>query len=358
MNNNITAYPTIEEFVTIINENIDQPNADLDLSKIGVNGMFVKDSMEDYLNKKGVSSSIIAKVPISAKAAKYEYDKQEDESKEVIKDFESLGTLIHEAFLEPELFEKVKTEPNADLRTTNGTKEMVKFYISLRNPKPSYRGISKMGIKELRTILNAERMICKHTIVTESQKYIIEEIKKNYYTYGGGIIPQILKGSICETSVYTREKEDGIEYPFEEKIRPDSFNLKENIGVDVIISLKSTSAKSFEEFKTQAKTLNYGLKEGFYQRVMSYVTGRQFATVMIGLQTTPPYDVFLLLWNKETIEIVTKEAQYYLDILKDSFDRNIFHGMESKAEQGNRGIIDFDLYENYVPELPYFSIDN
>lgn len=347
-------YPTIEEFIALINENANKPPIEIDLEKLGINGVFVKNSMEEYLSKKGVNSSIIAKVLISAKAAKYEYDNQEDEVKEIAKDFESLGTLIHESLLEPELFEKVKTEPLADLRTTDGTREMVKFYCSLRTPKPSYRGISKMGIKELREILKTERLICKHTIVTQPQKFIIEEIKRNYYEYGGGIIPQILKGASCETSIYTQEPE----LLFEEKIRPDSFNTAENIGVDAIISIKSTSAKSLEEFKTQAKSLKYGLKEGFYHRVFSHVTGRNPVTIMIGVQTTPPYDVFLLFWNAETMEVVTKEANYYLEILNDSFEKGNFQGLESKAEEGNRGVIEFDLYPDYVPELPYFAINN
>lgn len=350
----LNTYPTIEEFIALINENASKPPIDIDLEKLGVNGVFVKNSMEEYLSKKGVSSSIVAKVLISTKAAKYEYDNQEDEVKEVTKDFQDLGTLIHESLLEPELFEKVKTEPNADLRTTEGTREMVKFYIGLRTPKPTYRGISKMGIKDLRAILKAERLICKHTIVTEPQKYIIEEIKKNYYEYGGGIIPQILKGAKCENSIYTQEPE----LLFEEKIRPDSFNIAENIGANVIVSLKSTSARSLEEFKTQAKSLKYGLKEGLYKRVMDYVTGRNFITVMIGLQTTPPYDVFLLFWNAQTMDVVTKEAGYYLEILNDAFVNGNFLGMESKAEEGNRGVIEFDLYGDYIPELPTYAINN
>ena len=254
-----TSNPTVQDFIARIAENSEKQPVEIDLFELGVNGEFVRDTMEEYLSKKCMSSSALAKTTISAKAVKYEYDNQIDEAKMHIKEFEALGSLIHQALLEPELFKKVKTEPRADLRTSEGTREMIKFYLSLRNPKPTYKGISKMKIKELRSILRDEKLICKYNIVTESQKHIIEEIKKNYFTYGGGIIPMIMKGAVCETSVYTHE--DGLLFP--EKIRPDFFNIEENIGVNVIGSLKSTSAKSLEEFTAQARSLKYGLKEGF-----------------------------------------------------------------------------------------------
>lgn len=346
------AYPTTKEFISEIERNSENPTVEVDLFELGENGDFVNEPMQDYLRRNAMSSTALSKTTISPKAVKYEFDNQLDETKEKTKESQELGTLIHQALLEPDLFRKVKKEPNVDLRTTEGTKELIKFYISLRDPKPTYKGISKMKIKDLRKILHDERLVCKYYIVNESQMNIIEEIKKNYFLYGNGIIPQIMKGAVIEHSVYTKEES----FLFPEKIRPDFINLEENVGVNIIGSLKSTSAKSFEEFKEQARKYKYALKEGFYQHVISHVTGRLFVTVMIGLQTTPPYDVFVWLWNERDVEIATKEAEYYLDIINDCFESGQFLGMESKAEEGNRGIIDFDLYGDYVPELPYFTV--
>ena len=349
---NYFQYPSAQEFLARIIESSDKKPVEVDLFELAKNGEIVKEPMSDYLSRNAISSSALAKTKISPKAIKYEYDNQLDETTEKTKDFLNLGTLIHQALLEPELFKKVKKEPKVDLRTSDGTREAIRFYISLRNPKPTYQGISKMKIHQLRKILNDEKLVCKYYVATESQYTIIEEIKKNYFTYGGGIIPALLKGAFIETSIYTQEPN----YYFTEKIRPDFFNIEENIGVNLIASLKSTSAKSLEDFRQQAISLNYGLKEGFYQRVMSHVTERQFAHIIIGLQTTPPYDVFLLLWTRESIEIAIQEAAHYVDIINDCFKSGIFLGMESKAEDGNRGIIDFDLYGDYVPELPCFTV--
>ncbi|MFV0332407.1 MAG: hypothetical protein ACK5KL_21670 [Dysgonomonas sp.] len=60
------------------------------------------------------------------------------------------------------------------------------------------------------------------------------------------------------------------------KIRPDAINIEDNIGVNAVISVKTTSTKSFSEFISQCIELQYELSEAFYQDIASHITGRNF----------------------------------------------------------------------------------
>lgn len=164
-------------------------------------------------------------------------------------------------------------------------------------------------------------------------------MKQHYYTYGGGIIPKLMKGAVAEVSIYGTD-----EYGQEVRIRPDAINLEENIGVNAIISVKTTRAESIGKFTYDCARLKYEVSEGFYQQVASAVTGRNFnVTIMIILQTIPPYQPAVLWWSPDSIEVGKYKANIATSIIAECREKNIYPGFDAKAPAGNYGIYEFDL---------------
>ncbi|MEC7753847.1 MAG: PD-(D/E)XK nuclease-like domain-containing protein [Bacteroidota bacterium] len=179
--------------------------------------------------------------------------------------------------------------------------------------------------------------------VNERDMDIIRAIKHAYETYGGGIIPRIIKRTKRENSIYA---DDFNGLPL--KARPDAMAFEENIGVNAIISVKSTSAQDIKKFFYDTAKYGYELTEGMYQEVASYVTGRQFKTTLtIMFQTVEPYGVALFWWKPDDLTLGVQKFRMACETAKQAIEEGKYPGYEMYAEEGHFGVIDM--------VLPYWS---
>jgi len=171
-------------------------------------------------------------------------------------------------------------------------------------------------------------------VIEEDYKEKIQKIETNLKEYQNGLIPELLRGALTEVSMYCIEPVTGLPV----KIRTDAFNIAENIGVDAIISVKTTSTKNFSEFVSQSISLQYELSEAYYQDIASHITGRNFdTTIMVIAQTVAPYHVYVSVWEDTAIQYGRENYLYNLEIIKECFDNGHFPAMESKAPLDNGG---------------------
>lgn len=343
-------YPDKSIMLDYIFSNINKPAVDIDLDAMSMNGTVVQDEMDTYLSSKYIGSSGLKQCLVSPRTFYYSYIEPFERKQQP--HFE-LGTFAHMAFIEPELFDKVKVAPQVNLATKAGVVEMIHFYEVLNYGKETDVS-DAFDMQFLKQKLNDEKEKCTYQIIKEEHYQIIQALKKNYYWYGNGIIPLILKGAKSETSFYATDESTGIDI----KVRPDFFNTKENIGVDAVISFKTTRHDNIDHFIYSAAKLKYELSEGMYQEVMSYVSGRQFnVTIMIMLQTVPPYDVAVLWWDPEDLQLGKYKYANALQTVKDCFDKKLFPGFDARAESGNYGIIDMKLPEWSMKEIAPVDIE-
>lgn len=325
---------------------------------LSVNGRVLQDKITTYLKRKGISSSLLKEAEKTL--LHYYCAKNEKIPKKEEKHFE-LGTFAHMAFLEPKKFKKVVVEPKASRASRAGVLRLIEFYtyaaagIDESVLRFDFEELDNYTIEELKARLNKLESHCTHTVVKEDHKIIIDLIRRHYYSYGGGIIPRLLKGAMSEVSMYGIDESTGLNV----KIRPDALQFKENIGVDAVVSFKTTSAKSLKKFIYDVAAFNYQLSEGMYQKVTSDVTGRKFnTTIMIVLQTVAPYLPAVFLWSNKDIEVGKYKYHSALESIKIATDANKYPGFDSFAESGNRGIIEMVLPDWTKKELHPVNVND
>lgn len=289
--------------------------------------------MTKYLAEERASSSALKEV-LKNPASYFFYINDRGNFKEKDKSHFALGTFAHMAFLEPELFDKCRVEPEYSLASISGAMTAIRFYERLNKRKPLDCNGKKLS--DLKLYLEELKVSCGYMMMTKEQCEIIKLIKRNYYNYGGGIIPMLLKGAMTEISFYGEDADTGIKV----KVRPDAFNIAANIGVNAIISFKTTAAPSLGKFIYDTAKFQYELSEGMYQNVVSDITGIPFnATIMIMLQTVAPYLPAVFWWAPEDLANGKYKYRYSLDTVKSSMDSGLWPGFEAMAESGNYGII-------------------
>ena len=355
-------YPTKETVLDFIALNSHKKPINIDLKSLSVNGTVKRDSMETYLESKHISSSNLKNALKTPRSFYYDWERVFEEKQ---KPCFQLGTFAHMAFLEPRLFELVKVEPVCNQASKDGVLQMIDFYEGLLENEKDYAKNAESespsekwnfnALKEYRDDLKQKLIDLGYSFISEEMNMIITALKRNYYWYGGGIIPQILKGAYSEVSFYGRDEETGLDV----RVRPDYFNVEENIGVNAVISFKTTRADDLGKFYYDCAKLKYELSEGMYQEVMSGITGRNFnVTIMIMLQTVEPYDVAVLFWSPDDLANGKYKYHYALSIVKDCFDKKWFPGYDAKAEDGARGIIDMQLPDRSKKLLHPVAIDD
>lgn len=345
-------YPSVDEIVEGVLLNAHKETVTVDPKTLSVNGRVAADKMEKYLASPYLSSSSLKEV-IKNPAAFYFYINDRNNFIEKPKPHLELGTFMHSAFLEPKLFDKVVVEPEANKSTLDGMNTLVSFWEKLIWDKYTYKGVAEKKVNQAmknceehgadvtkiagqRIYLDCLKEISEFTSIQPNHKLIIDLVKRHYYSYGGGIIPMLLKGAQVEHSFYGTDEQTGLKV----KVRPDAFNTEENIGVNAVISFKSTCAADMGKFLYDSAKFKYELSEGHYQNVMSNVTGRQFnVTIMVVLQTVAPYLPAVFAWDAEDLVNGKYKARYALDTIKDCQDKGLYPGFESLAESGHYGII-------------------
>lgn len=356
-------YSTKEDVLEFISLNCNNRPVNIDLKDLSVNGTVKRDPMDMYLQSKHISSSNLKNALKTPRSFYYDWERVFEEKQ---RPCFQLGTFAHMAFLEPRMFELVKVEPSFNQASKEGVLSMIKFYEGLLEKEKDYCKdaedevpCEKWNFNDLKDYRDDKRqkLIDLHySFISEDMYMVIQALKKNYYWYGNGIIPQLLKGAYSEVSFYGKDEETGIDV----RVRPDYFNVEENIGVNAVISFKTTRADDLGKFYYDCAKLKYELSEGMYQEVMSSVTGRNFnVTIMIMLQTVAPFDVAVLFWAPDDLANGKYKYHYALSIVKDCFDNHsIFPGFDAMAEEGARGIIDMQLPEWSQKMLHPVAIDD
>lgn len=363
-------YPTIDEFLQELRNTMHHEPVKIDLKELSVNGRVVADKMSTYLNKKANSSSALKKA-LENPASYYFYmnDAANFECKPA-RHFE-LGTFCHMAFLEPHLFDMVVVEPEFSLASNDGVEKGIKFWEKLIWDNYKYKGVAEKRINSAvhfcdenghdmskiagkKEYLYALKAISGYTAIKAEHKLIIDIIKRNYFGYGGGIIPLLLRGAKPETSFYMTDADTGEKL----KVRPDAFNIAENIGSNAVISFKTTSAPDLGKFIYDSAKYKYELSEGMYQEVVSHVTDREFnVTIMIVLQTVAPYLPAVLFWSPEDLANGKYKFHHALNLVRDAKASGLYPGFESLAESGHYGIIQMELPEWSKKLLAAVDID-
>lgn len=332
-----TKYVDFEEFITNL-DNLPKRKKKVKKGDLSVNGRVVTDKMPNYLSARGESSSALKEALITPRHYTIYKDPR------IVRDADhfTLGTFCHSAFLEPKLFEKVRVEPKDNEASIAGLSNLIRWYWEQLGVMDEYiladakRDDLKRILSELRDRFHAEGYRC----IKEEHNVIIDIIRKTYKTYGGGILPKLLKYADAETSFYTTDPDTGLDV----KVRPDAVLLEENVGANIVLSLKTTRQPTIEAFARDAVRLGYDLSEGMYLDVVSHTTGRQFTgTLMIVLQTVQPWQVFALWWSPEDLESGKYKYRQALEIVADCKEKKNFPGFDARAEEGAHGIIQFEL---------------
>lgn len=352
---------------------------DIDLSSLSINGRVVQDDMEVYLQDPAYNSGTLKEALKSPLHLFFEREsgwKQELEKVQKEKSYFSLGTFIHSCLLEPDKFNTVTVEPEASRSTTEGINTLISFWedkIILRGGiingrhedgqtvidtakyyvEDSGRSLDKIDGK--RWYYDALKEMSGLQAITADQKIIIDAVKFNFNRYGGGILPELMRGVKTEVSMYYTDPVTGLDV----RVRLDGLQLAENIGHNTVISVKSTACENLSHFYYHSAKLCYELSEGMYLDVAEAVTGRPFTcTIMLMVQTVPPFGVAALVWSAEDLEIGKYKYRQALQIVSDCESTGKYPGYDIHAESGNLGFIDMKQPEWNAKELFPTDIDD
>lgn len=317
---------------------------------LSVNGHVVHDPMENYLAAAGESSSLLKK---AMQSPRHYYVEKTAQLPEKGGDHFTFGTFCHSAVLEPDLFEKIKIQPDASLTTIEGCRNRL-MYLSNVLGLCADVDIAEWSIGRLRSqikVLTQQAAAAGYTFVSESDAKVIEFIRTEFETYGGGMLARMMRYVQTETSMYGTDEATGLKV----KIRPDGMLLEENFGLNAILSVKTTSAASLRQFYADCAKYRYELAEGMYLQVASEITERPFtATLMLMIQSVAPYQTALLFWDADDLEIGKRKYRRALDVVKRCRDTNRWPGFECEAKLDSFGIIRAKLPAYIANELTDF----
>ena len=330
---------------------------------LNVHGVAVADKMEKYLATKALQSSHLKQALITPLHLRFSLDddKKQLEKLKVRKDYFELGEYLHQCILEPTKFGRVIVEPKYSLASKEGVLNLIKFWEeTIKTQGVGYNEnaeeitaqeaydlalemVSDLGLSVekqdgKKVYYHALKKAAGMQAVSEEHFLKIQILKKHYDSYGGGILKELLKHSKREISFYTET--EGLKL----KVRPDAIQFEENIGVNAVISIKSTACEDLRAFYYNAAKLNYDLSEGMYQEVVSQVTGRDFnTTIMIMLQTVAPFGIAVLVWSAEDVEMGKYKFRTGLQVARECKEKGIYQGYEAFADDNAFGLIDMHL---------------
>lgn len=339
-------YTPFEQLLEHIKQLPDRP-CRVSPKALSVNGRVVADRMDKYLAHAGESSSLLKE---ALKSPRHYYIARHTELKPRNTHYFDFGTLIHSAVLEPKKFAKVKILPDVNLSTTEGCRTMIRYYWELLGMQGDIDILDyKIGaLRESIAELSGQASAAGYTFVKADDNQIINIIRICYMTYGDGILPKIMRYVQPETSMYGVDASTGLRV----KIRPDGLLLEENFGINAILSIKTTSATSVEAFYRDCAKFRYELSEGMYLKVASEITGRRFtATLMLMIQNVAPFQMALIFWDAEDLQIGKYKYAQSMDIVKQCRDAKRWDGFDALAEAGAFGIIQGKLPSYIKNEL-------
>ena len=334
---------------------------------IRIDGVLKCDAMDTYLaTQTHLSSGNFKKALISPMHFKYDRDEAWKEEVRKHKDIShfDLGNFLHECILEPTKFSRVVVEPSESRASHEGLNKLIEFWTGQIHKEietsendgeamlSNFKNVTNLHAavfhdspttKVKKAYLVDLKALSQFACIQEADKIVVDTVHANYLAYAGGILPRLVKHSKREVSMYATDADTGLNV----RIRPDAIQFAENIGLDAILSIKSTRHDDVQAFARQCCNLNYDLSEGMYQKVATQVTGRPFrTTLMIIVQTVAPYGVALAIWNPYDIEVGLAKYEQASRLITAALTENDYPGFEVQADN-QIGMISFKL-PNYA----------
>ena len=306
------------------------------------NGTIIKDPFEAYLgNTAFYSTGSIAKLAMGCPLDFY-YDVNDGVKQELeaYKDRSSLnlGTFSHECVLEPERWETVTCEPMASRASHEGLNTLIEFWEGMVD---SYGKMdtttSKVDAKKeyINSLINKSGK----RVVSYKEALVISNMHDRWKNYEGGLWYNILAAANKEVSIYT-DNFKGLPM----RVRPDGLLTAEQIGVNAIVSVKTTSATTIEQYKRQYLSYGYHLKEAAYQRIVSHVIGQPFeTTIQIVLSTVEPFHIGVFILNDNEMAAAYERFEQAMIAARLCIGSGEFPGWELNAEAGCNGLIDLTI---------------
>lgn len=304
-------------------------------------GMVVEDTFESYLaNDKYYSTGAFAKLA-NGTPMDFEYDTTDGLKKEIEKYKDQshfdLGTFVHQAILEPHLWESVVCEPKANRASHEGLDTLIGFW-SEHAPFPSEMPCTKTD--EKKAVIAQMIDASGKTSIDGKNALIVNRLHERWMAYQNGIWASILASAIKEVSMYT---EDYKGLPM--RIRPDGLLFADQIGVNAVVSVKTTSATSVRKYARDCQSFGYGCKEAAYQKIASHITGLDFSTtIMIVLSTAEPFNVGVFILNDNEMRFENERFETAIELAKVCIQAGEFKGWDAYAGLDSMGMIDLNVY--------------
>ncbi|MCW3467628.1 hypothetical protein [Chitinophaga nivalis] len=281
-------YPTIDEMVSGPAFN-STTYVTANPGRMSKNGIIVYDSIPTYLDREGISAATL-------REPGRDHHTQE-------KSHFRMAYFSYLAFTQPDLLRHPVVAPDYPVHTTTGMIHMIRFY-EMTN-QTAARDCSQDNPQALQNYLDTLMADCPYLVITTAEQPFLELLQQHYLNGDHDMIRNIMKGAAPPASFYSKDPETGLAV----KIRTDSFNLEENIGVNAIISFLTTEAPSLDQYMNETVHNAYALQEAMRQEVATLVTNRTFhITIMIMIQTVPPY-LPAVFW-RDPADLFTGRHQY------------------------------------------------
>lgn len=358
---------TITDVVNHLNMFWDETR-NIPTKSLNINGKVIQDRMYTYLENgdKYYSSSDFKEVIKSPFHLKYYresgYKDEVDLWKKKSAAFD-LGTFLHSAILEPTKFDKMIETPNHARNKKDSMQSGIDWWKRTILEKQGEEFLTELEDHLARVMsdgeVNADSLdglkfkydyyVNKSDLPSIPEQYysICKIVKTWYYRYGDGLIPRLLKHSKREVSVYD---DNNFQLPL--KVRPDAMLFEENVGRNIILSVKSTRSPYPRKFFNDYANFEYPVSDAMYNEVVTKVTGREFDTTLcVMVQNTAPYGVGVFMVKSEDLAVATSKFYSALATAKECEETGLYPGFEALAERGNMGISPIHLPSWYNQDL-------
>jgi len=310
-----------------------------DLKLFQNNGTVIKDDFASYLsNGDFFSTGPFAKLangtPLdfyyeTTDGLKAEIEKYKDRS------HFDLGTFVHEAILEPEKWDTVVCEPKSNRASHEGLDSLIIFWALTAGQYPSIPPGAKTDFKK-EIIADLIAQSGKRAIDFKDA-LIVQRLHERWRAYQNGLWAGILDAAHKEVSIYCNDY-NGLPM----RVRPDGLLFADQIGVNAIVSVKTTAEKSVNGYARQCRQFGYDMKEAAYRRIVSQVTGLDFSTtIMIVLSTAEPFHCGVFILNDNEMEFATERFHGAIEVAKICRSSGEYPGWEGVEEMG---VIDLNIY--------------
>ena len=200
---------------------------------------------------------------------------------------QSLGTIIHEMLLEPELFEKKYA------CGPSGANRNHKTFKEAQLEQPGKELLSWADWRKLRTIKES-------ALSQRHSRRLLEHGGKN------------------EVSYYWKDEATDQNLKF----RPDRIIDDRKIVID----LKTTENADFDTFVRKAADFGYHRSVALTSRGLKQITGDDYKYVFLVLETKPPFNAAIFDYDYEDIEYADFEINLAIERYKQSSKHNSWEG--------------------------------